>query len=137
MRAKQADSQMTLTLDWGDFDETFVIWSFAGRWTPEEFYTAMEKLRDYGASKPYPVKIMVDMRHSLAAPNNLLTLLRAAVKMNVRNIGQVVVITPSNFWPQMYEMLVKTVKLDGSTPVTFVKTVDDAYSQIGVYAEAE
>ena len=128
---------MTITLDWGDFDETFLVWNFNGKWTADAFYQTIEHLKQLSLSKPYPVNVMVDMRQSLAAPNNLLTLLRVAVKSNVRNIGRVIVISKSGFWLQMYQMLVKTAQLAETTPVTFVGSVDEAYYNIGGFAATD
>jgi hypothetical protein len=128
---------MSITLDWGDFDETFLVWNFAGKWSAEEFYQTIEQLKQLSMTKPYAVNIMVDMRLSLAAPNNLLTLLRVAVKSKVQNIGRIIVISKSNFWLQMYQMLVKTAQLPETTPVTFVGTVDDAYYKIGGLAATD
>jgi hypothetical protein len=77
------------------------------------------------------------MRHSLGAPQNLLTLLRVAVKRGVGNIGHIVVISQSNFWLQMYQMLVKMNPTLRNTDVIFVKTVDEAYYEIGGYATTD
>ena len=128
---------MPITLNWGDFDETFLVWNFTQNWTTEEFYDLLQELQRYAQPKKQPIKIMVDMRRSMKAPNNLLTLLRIAVKSNIQNIEKIVVISNSNFWIQMYQILVKTTHLDDNTPVTFVNSVDEAYYLIGGFAMSD
>ena len=120
---------MPIQLDWGDYDHNFAIMTFQGKWIGEEFVAAIARLSAMCQSKESPIELMVDMRSSLNPPYNLVTLLHSILDRALPfDIQQVIVISNSSFWRQLYSMIEIMYSKKISYTVHFVTTVDEAYA---------
>lgn len=127
---------MPIHLNWGDVDETFLILNFDGQWSGEDLYTNIKDFFERVATKDHPIELMVDMRQSLAPPQHLVTMLRSIInRPHDGNVKRVVVIVNSNFWQRIFSVIAKSVQRNISKKVTFVETVDEAYSMLDVYQD--
>lgn len=125
---------MPIRIDWGDYDKTLLIMSFNGRWTADEYYRAINDLYIYASERDHALELMVDVRHSVQPPQNLVTLIRSTLNQErAIAMDQVVVIVQSGFWQQIFSVARKVHGRELDTAVHFVESVDQAYSMLSAY----
>ncbi len=125
---------MPIRIDWGDYDQTFLIMSFNGRWTADEYYRAINDLYKHASVQDHALELMVDLRYSVQPPQNLVTLIRSTLNQErSMTIDQVVIITQSGFWQQIFSVVRKVHGRELDTDVHFVESVDQAYSMLSAY----
>lgn len=121
---------MPIVVDWGNVEETIIVWKFRKRWSEADFYAAVERSAALTKSVDMPVNYIIDLQHSISSPPNLLAISRAAMQNhNFSNQGVTTVITKSAFWQQLFEALANSVTYHIGH-ITFVSDVDAAYDRI-------
>ncbi len=126
---------MSIFVDWGDADETIWICRFSGNWTANEFMTALNSTKTACADRKYLVDILADMRNSQTTPQNLLALLRIGTQFSYDHPGLIVVITSSDFWKRIHDLIIHTFFGSKPTGIHFISTVDDAYYFLDITQE--
>lgn len=116
---------MTMEIGWINFEETVIAFNFRGKWTAEDFYLALDEIRELLREKPYSVQLVIDVSYSITPPPNLMTLLRMAFKTLPSNIEQAVIISKSKFWVRVFQILEEANLVPFA--LQFVNNADDAY----------
>lgn len=119
-----------ISVDWGNQEETIIIWKFNGQWDARMFRRAVTKTYRMAEAKPYPVHGIVDMQRALAAPRDMITLIRQALRSGPTvKAGRWVIISESRLWPNLYAMAVRLYRLN-TLDVRFVSSVQEAYDLV-------
>lgn len=125
-----------ISVDWGNQDETIIVWKFNGHWDATCFRHAVKKTMRMAKSKPYPVHGMVDMHRALTAPRDMMTLIRQAIRSNTAtNYGKWVVISESQLWVNMWQMTHRLYRLK-PRKIHFVSSVQEAYEILEEHIES-
>lgn len=122
---------MPITVDWGDFEETILVWKIEGNWTLEDYLVS----RDQGTAlaeqrAPVIVDVIADMRRSALMPHNIVAVIRDALEVARFAEGIITVITPTNYWTQLVHSMQKTYFRTVKFPIVFVRDVDAAYELV-------
>lgn len=118
---------MPIVMDWGDADDTFIIWRFDGTWTWNELYSVLVDLQTITAPKPV-FDVLLDLRGCKDLQPNLLSHLIRIIKMLPQNHRDTVIVGDSHFLNTMHRMMQPHVTLPGA--IHFAKTMDEAYELI-------
>jgi hypothetical protein len=122
---------MTIELDWGDADQRLVVMHIRGNWTGDELVHRVAQLQAMGCAASQNLELMVDMRNALNPPPNLVTLIGSILNRPLpQNIKQVVVISNTAFWKQIYSIVSKNYRNKINVPIIFVNSVDEAYEAL-------
>ena len=124
-----------ITLDWGDANESILVWTFSDNWTAEDFYLAIEKAETILGPKEKPVHIIVDAQQGFKPPKNLIALSKVGLKRGPTPVKLVVVIAKSRFLQNIYGIVAKMYP--GSLKVHFVNNANEAYQLIEEFDEQE
>jgi hypothetical protein len=126
-----------IDVDWGDANETLLIWTFSNDWTAQEFLNAFTLCEEFVASRSNRsvVHILLDTQHTTHLPKDMFKLGRHAIKrcIDIRQKGLIIIIDSSTVWVQMYDFLMR--RGSNSLHIHFAKDTDKAY-QIMVEADA-
>ncbi|GAB4519557.1 MAG: hypothetical protein OHK0046_28620 [Anaerolineae bacterium] len=116
-----------ILVDWGNAEETLLVWKFEGHWTPEEVFAAVDQVLLFASGYPHMIDIIVDTRraHLPAHPMNFN---HREFRHKPGNLGQIVVIYEAVLWSMLYDMLTHLSGIDYG--VAFVQSVDDAYKLV-------
>jgi hypothetical protein len=98
---------MGLEVSWVDYAQTTILRYFTGHWTWEEFYKSQEQVNAMLRSVPHQVHQILDFSETSSLPPNTLTHLRNSARNVPPNRGKSIVVTRSNFYLQMYNILNK------------------------------
>lgn len=117
--------RMSIYVDWGNQEETLIVWKMGQQWDAEDFIQARQQTRVMIASKPHEVAIIADIRHTLRHPRNILPLLRGSGHTPLPNMGLIIVVSRTSFWSRLLQQMgVHHLK------VHFVEDLDAAYAQV-------
>lgn len=119
---------MAIELDWGNANETLLIWTCDTHWTSEEYYEAVQTGVEMIDSKAHPVDIIVDMQFNRMRPAMLLQLAKHGYRRRSRNVGTVVLIYRSTFWLFLEETLQSIFSNDFR--LLFVEDANEAYAAL-------
>jgi hypothetical protein len=120
---------MPITVDWGDFEETILIWKIEGSWNIEDYLTARDDaLQMVQQRAAVIVDVIADLRRSALLPQNIAWVIRDSLEVAQFNRGVVAVITPTSYWTQLVKTLQKTYFRTVKFSIYFVNTVDEAYA---------
>jgi len=115
---------------WGNEEETFLVWKFHDGWTEQNYYESHLVLMELAAAKEHPIGIIVDLRHVIKAPPNVMTIVRHIAAKRPANIGQMVLLVASAFWQRIFDMERNIAPHAWDFTHHFAKTVDEAYQLI-------
>lgn len=119
-----------IKVDWGDHEETIIVWHFDDAWSAEDYAIAWWQSNQFAMSKPHKVNILTDLRRTGKIAPNLLPTLLSYLPDQSPNIGLSVMIThPENrSWAWLYGVLENFYKRPET--VRFVEQVDEAYALV-------
>jgi len=118
-----------IDVDWGDVNETILVWTFEDGWGVQDFMTAFTLSEQMVAEKITPsiIHMLLDVQHTVHLPRDMFTLGRYAInranKVGFR--GLVTIINPTLLWYRFYDVLQITVP--HSLEIQFAKDADEAY----------
>ena len=119
-----------IAVDWGNDEETLLIWRFVANWRLRDVFKAVKQSRVLTQNTHHTINVMIDMRLSRSWDSMMLLLCHAAAVQANSQVKRVVIISAN----PVYKQLWKTAqRLYGAVdyPIYFVSTVDDAYSLSG------
>lgn len=118
-----------IELDWGNADETILVWTFHEGWETQNFMDAIAASKRMIANRSHRsiVHILLDIQHSQDLPDDMLTLGRYAIRQAVasRHKGLTIIINPSPLWHHLYKVLQTTIP--HTIRILFVNDADEAY----------
>ena len=117
---------MTIELDWGNAEETILIWTCDTEWTADEYYQAVYDCVEMIDQKPHSVHVMVDMQFNRMRPAMLLQLAKHGYRNRSHNVGSIVLIYRTGFWLFLEDMLQKIFSKE--FPLMFAQDANEAYS---------
>jgi len=94
--AKQGKT-MSVDVIWADDARTIVRYTFAGMWSWDEFYLALDHALEMENSVPHRVDVIVDLRRSERIPSNALSHMQIIANKQPANLQLSVFITDSLF----------------------------------------
>lgn len=120
---------MPITVDWGDMDETIIVWKFHFAWTVDDFRHAMQRTVQLKQQVGHDIYVICDLRPVLSYPPNLVTLALEMTKRYPEAAAITVVITPNEFWPRVFQLFQRVAPRQFQN-ARFVRQVDEAYEYI-------
>ena len=117
---------MSVSSGWINVEETVIGLNFQGRWSAEEFYLHIDEFIQTVSARVEAIYLVIDLSYSTTAPENLMTLLRSAMKKMPPNIAEAVIISKSNYWPRVFLMLDSAGLMP--FPFKYVYNADEAYA---------
>jgi hypothetical protein len=120
---------MPITLDWGNFEETFAVWKFEMFWTWDEMYVALATLRKMFGEKNTPCHIVVDTRRCMMPSSGLISNIQNVPRYMPTNVDVIVVIASHNLLFSLNQTL-KRIGILFPGKIIFVETVDAAYNLV-------
>ncbi len=125
---------MILT-DWGNQEETLLVWKFEVGWTITDLYESIYAAKRMIESKTYMVDVIIDLRRSIQIPDGIISAVIYAFETLPSNTGTTAIITTNTAWQMLYTIITNVYRV-GFGLLQFVNTVDAAYS-IVEHAQAE
>ena len=123
-----------ITVDWGNHDETLLIFRIHQHWTLDEFKSMVQRSQKLIHSKQYPIYILADVQTASKAPHNFLpTIVRGLSSQPPQDI-HIIVISKSVFWQRLWNMI-QAFNFH-SIPVYFVHDANEAYALIETWNSA-
>ena len=116
---------MAIELDWGNAEETLLIWTCDTHWTSEEYYEAVVAGKNMIESQSHPVDVIVDMQFNRMRPMQLLQLAKYGYRHRSLNVGTVVLIYRSTFWLFLEDTLQSIFGHEFN--LLFVRDANEAY----------
>lgn len=116
---------MPIRASWGNEKKTYVVFTFEGKWTWEEYHRAIAEAFELVKDCTYTVNILIDLLDSHLFPQNLLSHFGSSMKQPPRAFDVAVIVTSSRF----VEVLARTIeKLYGKQRTRFqvAKTLEEA-----------
>lgn len=118
-----------IDVDWGDVNETILVWTFEDGWNTQDFISAFTLSEQMVAEKLTPsiIHMLLDVQHTVRLPNDMFTLGRYAINRanKVGFKGLVTIINPTLLWHRFYEAL--KITAPHSIDIQFAKNADEAY----------
>ncbi len=116
---------MGILVDWGDEDETILMWRFPISWTGDDFYQALQITQELVSEKTCAVDVLVDMQKALQSPTNLLPLFKNGLSKRIPNLRHIIIISQSRYFVSLYAVL---QKLGRDFPkLHFVENANEGY----------
>lgn len=117
---------MTIELDWGNADESLLIWTCDRHWTHDDYYEAVQTCVAMINGQSHPVDVIVDMQFNKMRPQMLLQLAKYGFRHRSANVGTVVLIYRSTFWLFLEETLQSIFSKEFR--LLFARDANEAYS---------
>lgn len=121
-----------IEVDWGNVDETLIIWTFYKHWTADDFIHAFDVSENMimKKAKREPIHFMLDIQHTAHLPPDMFTLGRYGIKRATiaNQKGLLIIINASQLWHHLYEMIQVTIPHD--LHIHFAKDANKAYDLI-------
>lgn len=116
-----------IIVDWGNFEETFLVFRIRNKWTCAEFQVAVQEAFDLIAGKSEPIGMIVDLQAADRPPHNLMNHAFRYVNACPLNLGPVAVLSRSDLWRRIWET---GAMIYGTNDVNihFVTSLDQAYT---------
>lgn len=106
---------MSIDVQWGDAERSFLLLDFQGAWTWDELDAAHERIADLLAGITYRVHYLLDVRGSYQVPNRISINSKANGARPDHALAGVTVVVGANAFTRTL--------LDGMIPVTGSETV--------------
>ena len=119
---------MKMQLDWGDIEQTYIVWNFEHGWTWEECIASSCELRDMVAEKANDVNVILDLRDS-HQPFGMTEHLPELQANLPHNINMAIVIAERGLVYGMYKFI-DSLDREIAAHIRFVRTVDEAYHML-------
>lgn len=124
---------MAIELYWNNDEQSVLLAEFTGRWTWNELYEMLQKVKKITANRAQEIGAIIDLRQGMHLPGGSLfsqeTLnhFKQILKMGDDNKGPVVVVGVNSVVQTVFDMI---VKLDprAAKDVYFVKNMTEAES---------
>lgn len=115
-----------ISVEWGNAEETLLIWRFAESWTLKDFYSALKRSKKMVYKQSETINLMIDMRVSRTWNSMMLLLVHAVLSFKPSEASRTVVISANPIYKQLWKT---SQRLYGviDYPIYFVATVDEAY----------
>ncbi len=124
-----------IELDWGDADETILVWTFCEGWTADHYYQAIHDAEKMALASNQPIHVLVDAQHIFKSPRNLITLANAGLNRGTVPVKLIFVITQSGFLENIYHIMTRIYP--DSLKVHFVPNANEAYRLIREYEKLQ
>ena len=115
-----------INFGWGDYDKTYCVLSFEGHWTIEEFIDSVGFVHTELNNPFKTINIMIDLRHSDAPPEDIMTVTNAYAEPPPSFKGRAIVIYKAVLWKRLYDLMLENGQYH-ALDIHFVKSVDEAY----------
>lgn len=122
-----------IDIDWGNAEETILIWTFYDGWKEQDFLDAIKFSEKLVARKTSSATIhtMIDVQHTGDLPANMFSLGKTAIQRGIesKNDGLIIIINPSELWLRLYEVMSKMIP-NNWLRVHFAKDANEAYAMM-------
>lgn len=116
-------------IDWGNADETFLVWRFEGGWQADDYVASVYEANRLADSKAYPVDIILDLQRSNMEVADIARLFRWGRDKLSENICLIIVVTTNPYWQNLFD-LIGQVYGTHRLPTAYCTTSDGAYDAI-------
>ncbi|SRR5258706_6926935 len=115
---------MPITVQWDDDEKRVVRYTFDGKWTWDEYHSAIANAFDLVKDLPYIVNMLLDFSASNLFPSNALSHFAGSMKTPPRDYDAVVVVTRSRFVETIASVISRLSGRIGKK-IIVVKTLDE------------
>lgn len=117
-------------VDWGDGDETFLVWKFDGDWNPGEVPQIMYQINEFASERDYPIDLIIDLQRASIHKGNVISMGYTIMSTLNSNIETIIAITRNPFWESIYATIRRVYHTKPLRTFNFVHHADDAYAII-------
>lgn len=117
-----------IKVDWGDHEETLIVWHFDDQWYAEDYACAIHQTNLLAMTKPHTVNIIMDLRRTSTLASRLLQTILDTLPDKSPNLYLSVMITTNKAWQTLFNIITCIYRRESD--VRFVDTVDAAYSLV-------
>ena len=123
---------MPITVKWDNDSKTVVNYEFNGKWTWDEYHTAIHTAYEMVEKLPYIVNMILDFRHANAFPSNALSIFGRSMKTPPKEFDLALVVSRSGFIEAIYYVF---RRLNGklAEKLVLVKTLEEARTVLAAY----
>lgn len=116
-----------IVVDWGDADETLIVWRFEQRWKLNHYFKAVDTMALMANSKRHSVYAIIDLRRATRIPPRPLSIASYGIMRRPRNLALSVAISTMVPHQQIFASL---ERWSAARYIHLVGHVDDAYNLI-------
>jgi DNA integrity scanning protein DisA with diadenylate cyclase activity len=124
-----------LTYGWGDDEKRYLVLTFNGQWSTNDFEQALTELSDEAASSPHKISLVIDLRHSAYPPTNILEIIGNSEYRKLCRVERITIISNRPIWKRLYGVLEQLYQMS-HRDLLFVDNVDAAYHRVVAAASA-
>jgi len=128
---------MSISVDWGNHEETLIIWKFVQEWNTVDIIRAIDATYTLLSLKPIAVNIILDMRHSKKRNQRISSLQRAFNRVFPTNLQKVIILSNSLYWQQFFQLVDQLLDDDKKQDFDYTSDVNMAYSLSGFEADIQ
>jgi len=121
---------MSIIVDWGDADDTLLIWHFPHNWTSRDLQNAYGLANDILSKVNYEIDIIFDFGYTINPPQNTIQLCRGLLLHCPHNVRSVIILGRTRYWERIFSLVLRLQTFEHT--VHFVQTVDEAYALLDV-----
>jgi DNA integrity scanning protein DisA with diadenylate cyclase activity len=118
-----------LNYGWGDDEKRYLVLSFVGEWSTQEFEQALIELSQEAETSPHKLSLVIDLRRSAYPPTNILNILGTTQYRRLCKIERITVISIRPIWKRLYNVFEQLYQMS-HRDLLFVDNVDAAYSRL-------
>lgn len=125
---------MAIQVGWGDSQKSYILYSFGGEWTWQEFYAAIDIAQRLANAVTYEVSTLIDMTDADDLPSNIslgLNVMTHARKTLLYyaqvSRGTVVIIGAKPLIKALWDTFRAVLGPKGAANVRFVRTSEEAH----------
>ena len=126
VKSVQEDGIVSIDIQWGNPEKTFIAYTSKGQWTWEEFYAAVGKLSEMAKSIDDRIAVIMDLRESVPAHGNALVHFRNAMRTVPENVTSLIFVGAVGFKGMLISMASKVIFPRPTMKFHFVGSLDEA-----------
>lgn len=116
----------TITVKWGDADQTYLLWTFDRDWKPEHFYEVFDAGMQMQCTQQHVVDHVFDLSEVFALNGSVIPMARYTLYHPQRVKHTAILIMPSKHMIRMLEIIKRVLPGDWQEQVVRVSTMRDA-----------
>jgi hypothetical protein len=123
---------MPISVKWDNDKKTVVHYEFNGKWTWEEYHSAIQQAYEMVKELPYIVNMILDFRFANVLPSNALSIFGRSMKTPPKEFDLALIVSKSGFIEAIYNVF---RRLNGkmAEKLVLVRTIEEARSVLADY----
>lgn len=129
---------MAIQVSWGNLEKTFILYTFDGAWTWQEFHAANDIARRLASTVTHPVKEVIDWSAGDDLPSqgtlrlNVMSHVKSFIRYAHDTDCQVILVATKPLLKALLDTFRAISNPGMVSNLCFVKTMDEAYELLGI-----